>query len=306
MQGRVTGQIGIGIGAGVQQVCRQLVMSVRDRQEQRAGARRGRPPSVATPPCGLGRYGLVHVRPCLQQDTNDVDAALSYGKQQRRKPGVQTDSDIGAGLDELLRNLGVTFRRRPHQGRLSAPGIFTVNIGSAGQQRLHGPGLAHPRGRHQSGFPSGKSGVRVSPGLQEQLDHRAVSIRAGQGERRHAIPVRSFHVGARAHEQFLCFQIVLVRRPVQRRHPIDLRRVHIDALLQQSADPRPIHLFRRIRQQRGRTGAAQAARGQQHSHRTNAEPFQTHRDLTSRASDGMASREIKRSRVFFFFEKKTS
>src|SRR5882672_10759485 len=86
-------------------------------------------PAVAAPASALDRYGLVHVRPCLQQDPNDVGAPFSDGKQQRRKPGGQTVVKIGSDLDEHLHNPRVTFRRRPHQGRLPAPIIFIVNSG---------------------------------------------------------------------------------------------------------------------------------------------------------------------------------
>ena len=248
MQDRVPRPVGIRIGAGVQQVGRQLEMSVRRRHEQRAGASRGWSPAVATSPSGLDRYRLVHVRPCLQQDLNDAEAAFSDGKQQRREPGAQTDTEIRPGIDERLRNFCVTLRRRPHQRRLPAPVVFTVNTSTAGEQRLHRVERARPRGRHQRGFPARKCGVRIRAGCQEPFDQRGVSIRAGQRERRDAIPVRRFHIGARAHQQVRGLQIVLIRRPVQRRHPISLGCVHVDMLMQERADPRSIHLFRRIRQ----------------------------------------------------------
>lgn len=74
----------------------------RDRQEQRAGARRRQPTAVATPWSGRDRYGFVHVRSRLQQDPNNVHASFSDGKQQWRESGGQTDAVIGSDLDEQL------------------------------------------------------------------------------------------------------------------------------------------------------------------------------------------------------------
>ena len=75
VQDRVPRQVGVRIRAGVQQIGRQFLMSVRYRHEQRAGAGPG-PPLVATSP--LRRLcGLVYLRPPLQQDPYNAGPAFS-------------------------------------------------------------------------------------------------------------------------------------------------------------------------------------------------------------------------------------
>jgi hypothetical protein len=250
MKDRVPRQSGIRIGAGIQQVRRQLEVRVHHRQEQRAGSRSRQGSAIPAPAGTIDRDALVHGRPGLLEHSNDADATFPHGKQQRREAGGQPGPEIRPGVDQLLHDGGVTFRRRPHEGRLPAPVIFTVNGRTAGQERPYRVERAGASGRHQRSLPARKGAVRVRSGLQEQLDHRAASIRAGQREWRHAIPAGSLHIGAGAHQQFRDLPIVVVCRPVQCRHPINLGCVHIDALCQERANLRPIHLLRRIRQRR--------------------------------------------------------
>ena len=79
VQGRQTRDGGIRIGAGVQQGCRELVMSVGDSQHQRAGADRGRcAGSSPRRPCRL--YGLVHIRTRLQESPYNAGAAFAHSE----------------------------------------------------------------------------------------------------------------------------------------------------------------------------------------------------------------------------------
>ena len=74
-------------------------------------------------------------------------------------------------------------------------------------------------------------------GRSSSLDHRAVAIDAGEMQRREAGIVRDVRPRrAGANQQFGNRQIVDVRRPVQRRGAVTLRRVHVDTLPQQRAD----------------------------------------------------------------------
>ena len=132
MQDRVPRQVCIRIRAGVQQIGRQFEMSVRYRHEQGAGAGPGGAPPVAKALLRRFLCGLVYLYSRLQQDPYNAGPAFSQGEQQRCKPGVQTCAEIRSGLDECVHNLLMTFRRRPHQRRLSAPAFLTVNVGSAG------------------------------------------------------------------------------------------------------------------------------------------------------------------------------
>ena len=74
----------------------------------------------------------------------------------------------------------VSFRRRPHDGGLPARLSFAWIVGAAGQQRFHGSTLPVRAAVIKSRFASGKGCVRVGPRLEQQLDHRSVSIGAGQ------------------------------------------------------------------------------------------------------------------------------
>ncbi len=251
MKDGVAGEVRVRIGAGVQQVSRQLEMRVHHRHEQRTRARGRHAPAVSTAP-SVQRHSLVDVCPRLQQHLDDVDAPFSNGEQHRRETGGQASAEIGAGCDEDFRHAGMAFRGRPHQRRLTAPIVFAVDVGTAGEQCFHRGQGTDARGGHQGRLSARQSRVRVRAGLEEQLDNRRVAVRAGQRQRRHAIPVRRFHVRTGTHQQLRRLQIVLIRRPVEGRHSVDLRSVHIDVLVQERADLCAVHLFSGVRQERVR------------------------------------------------------
>jgi hypothetical protein len=185
----------------------------------------------------------------------------------------QTQLEIRTGFDQLCHDLGVAFGRRPHQRRLPAPRVAAVDVGAANDQRLDRRKAAGSRRRHQRGFASRERGVRIRPAFEEQLDHLAVAVDARQRERRHPVSVRGLDVGAGAHQELAGFQIVLEGRPVQRRHPVDLRRVDIGALLQERANCRAIHPFRRVGQHRVGTGATHDRRREHENQPADAEAF---------------------------------
>ena len=92
VQRRVAGSIGVRIGAGVEQLCRQLEMRVRDGQEQRRGAGPdGRHPREASGGSVTWTASLTSSAG-LQQRSDHVDVSLSHRKEQRRKAGIRAAS----------------------------------------------------------------------------------------------------------------------------------------------------------------------------------------------------------------------
>ena len=129
----------------------------------------------------------------------------------------------------------MTFGCGPHQRRLLVF-FLRINVGLSEQQCLHRAGLAGARRGHQNRFPAAHRGVRVRACTEQQLDQLGVSIHASHGERRHAVAVFRFYIRAGFHQQPGRLEIVPISRPMQRRHTIDLRRVHVGVLLEQGAD----------------------------------------------------------------------
>ena len=129
----------------------------------------------------------------------------------------------------------MTFGCGPHQGCLLVF-FLRINAGASGQQCLHGSDPAGARRGHQNRFPAAKRGVRVRACTEEQLDQLGVSIHASHGEWRYAVAVLRLNIRAGGDKKFRGFHIVPVGRPMQRRHPVNLRRVHVGVLLEHRAD----------------------------------------------------------------------
>src|SRR6202030_180565 len=68
-------------------------------------------------------------------------------------------------------------------------------------------------------------------------------------QRRDVVLVLDVDVGARLEQQLDGFHVVPMGRPMQRRGPVGLRRVHVGVLFEQSANRRFVLLFGRVRQQ---------------------------------------------------------
>ena len=138
----------VDVGAGLDQLPRQVPVGVHDRHEQRRGAVGIRQVDV-----GLVLHQHVHAR----------HAVLARGVEQRRQTAASRlfgrpsavdvtlvvaigrgGVDVGALGDEELHHLRMAARRRPHQRRLPAELLFRIDGGPAIQQQL---GRLHVAGR---------------------------------------------------------------------------------------------------------------------------------------------------------------
>ena len=128
-------------------------------------------------------------------------------------------------------------RGRKHQRRLPVRALFRVHRRSMVDQSFHSVGAARGRGQHQRSGPVLFHRARVRPGFDQGLDHRrtAVLARHHQGTDRVEASGR-LRIRARLNQDARQFQIVMRRRPVQRRHAVSLGRVHVGFLCDQGTN----------------------------------------------------------------------
>ena len=161
----------IRISARIEQQRGQFIVRVADGEVQRAvpGLRYAMWLRDLAP---RHRDGVVDVGSALQERLHDVHAAFADGEQKGVEAGVEAFMVIRAGLNQRLHHFDVAFRRGPHQGRLLAAAFLDMQIGAVREQGLHRVHFARAGRGHQRGFPTGKGGVGVSAGFEQQFDHR--------------------------------------------------------------------------------------------------------------------------------------
>ena len=250
MQGGVAGQVRIRIGAGVEQLRRELEVPVHHRREERRGAGRQRTSADRPTASAFNGNGLVDVGARLQQHAHDVAVSFAGCEEERRHAGGEPRLEAGADLDQHLHDRRVAFGRRPHQRGLLVLLVRAVHLRAAPEERFDRGERPDARGRHQRRFAAGQRRVRVGAGAEQRLDHRAVGVGDRERERRDAVAVRRADVGAGAEQQLDALDIVLIRGPVERGHPVHLRRVDVGAALQERADRRAVQLLHRVRERR--------------------------------------------------------
>ena len=128
------------------------------------------------------------------------------------------------------------FGCSPHQCSLSTSGFGSLNIDAEGkkcQDRLDPPSA---RGGHQRCLPSGQLGIRVGPRLDQQVDHGGATVYAGQGQGRQSVAALCSNIGARPHENLCRGEVVVVRCPVEGRHPVGLCPARIATILDKPVD----------------------------------------------------------------------
>ena len=243
-----------------------------------AASRRVRAPVEETArqfPVGVGgrdheralpvRQRVVHVRPRVEQGPRRLDRAGPDREEQRREPGglgraevaparprlsrgphVQVGSELGQRPDRRR----VVPRRRPHQRRLSAHLVPPVRIRAGRQQHAHPAGRSRPRRRHQRRLSPRHRRIRVGARRQQHLEHRRAAVGGGERDRLHAVAVGRRHVRARVDQQAGQIAIVMVRRPVQRRRPVDRGRVDVRPAGDQRPNRRRVGRPRRRHQRR--------------------------------------------------------
>jgi len=127
--------------------------------------------------------------------------------------------------------------RRVHQRRLAANTVFRVHVGAVLDQHAHRVHFTRGRRHHQGRRAVWRAGLHIAAGLDEGLDHLAVSLLAGEIERCiRPQPRRRPNIRAGEDQHLRELEIAIHRRPVQRRHAVALRRIDVGALLQQCLD----------------------------------------------------------------------
>ena len=97
--------------------------------------------------------------------------------------------DVGAILDERLRDVGVALRNRPHQRGLAVRRLGGIDIRSSRDERLDRAQAAAASGGHQGGHPGGRRGVGIGAGREQALDDADAAVLAGQGQRADAMVI---------------------------------------------------------------------------------------------------------------------
>ena len=206
----------IDIGAGPDQIGREIVVQVLEREHKRRHA------------LGVDHVGIgagFHERP------RAVDAAFARGVVQRREaalvhvlgPGLVDDLarpladgavrvERGAIRREEAHHVGVAARRGPHQGRLAAEVFDGVDVGTRIDEQLRGLDTARARDGHQRRLALGVAEVRVGAGCEQGLEDGDITGDGGLGDRRSAKRIYEADVGTGLHERRDEIGIAVVRR----------------------------------------------------------------------------------------------
>ena len=121
--------------------------------------------------------------------------------------------------------------------------------------------LARARRGHQHAFPR-RAATRSDRRPRSSSTRRSPRCRsAGERQRRDAVAVRRSHVGAGREQPVDEIEIIVIRRPVQRRHAVRLRAFDVDRLLEQLPDGgaiAPLHGISERRPVRSAAGPSDA------------------------------------------------
>ena len=151
--------------------------------------------------CRIRRDGgclgdVVDAGLCVQQAAHGRRRSLTDRKQQGRETSFRTCLDVRSRFEQGVDNRRVPLGCRPHQRGLPPPALHGVDIGAAHEQRFYRAKTAGAGGAHQAGFTFGEGGVRIGAGLKQLLDNFRISPRTRDGDRRDAIAVDRFQIGA--------------------------------------------------------------------------------------------------------------
>ncbi len=215
----------VRVRAAIEQQRRQIVMAIDDGDQQRAR-----------------RVGacLVDVGAAVEQRARGVELALARREQERghaaRRPPLllrgrrRRQRRVRAAGKQQRDDFGMAFGRRPHQGRLAAK-LLRVRVRTAIEQQLHGGGITRVRGQHQRRLALRRQHrVRVLAGVEQPRDRCGVAVRRREVERRRprAIGEGVLRPGIEEHVHHL--DVAALNGPMQGRHAVRLRCVHVGRL----------------------------------------------------------------------------
>ena len=190
-------------------------------------------------------------------------------------------------LDQHVERRQAIGRRRPHQRRLPPCAFTCVDRRPFVEQRHHRERITVRRRKVQRSRGARRGhGVHIGPGRQQRLHGGRASITCGKMQRRVvAIARHGIHPCTGIHQHLRAAGIAALRRPMQRRHAVGLRRVHIESLRDQQAHACTVPTHDRIGHRRlvcRRARRAQYQRGTEQAH-DRRQPI-AHRRLTHRSS----------------------
>ena len=238
------------IGAARKQQGCQRIVPVGDRHSQQAlPVRRAR----------------VDVRTRREEQPRRVPGVLPDGEHQRREPAAGCGVDRGASLEQHVEDRDVALGRGPHQRSLAAPRVRGVDVGAARQERPDRRYVSRPRTREQRRLARGRQSW-VGPRVEERGHEGRAGAGAGQPKRCRTVAVDRVGIRPGVQQQPNQPDIFQVDGPVERRRPVDGRRVDVDRPGQQARHHCVVAGPRRVRQPsvvRAGRGRARDGRGRE-------------------------------------------
>ena len=295
--------VGVDVRAAFGEQCGQLEMRVGDRQREQRHPLRCRVlearARIEQDLCRLDPTRLhreLHGRERVDAGRDTLVAVIDAGAvaiAQRQRWPARHSLDVGARPDERADDIGVAFRRRPHERGLVARLLVRVHVRAVRQQRAHRANPAGPRRRHQGRLATRERRVGIDAARQQALDNGGMPVGRGERQRRHAEMVGGGCDSPRAEQQVDGREVALMRRPVQCGRPVRLRRVHVDLLLQQRADRLQVPRLDRLGQRPGATRGGSGDRQEQQGN-GDARWKHVHRLLQTSASRPVLSPRLPR------------
>ena len=159
-----------------------------------------------------------------------------------------------------------------------------------GKQLPHDVSVPGARGGHEGGLSTRLSSLGIRAGLQQLRNHCLASIETRERKRSDAVPVHGKHVGACANQEVRHVHVIAVYGPVQSSRSVNLRSIHVAALVEQRAHGRSVAVLDSFDQRTVLPGRTHARHGEQchdqtprqeYSRHVNSSPLQPNGSLKS-------------------------
>ena len=164
------------------------------------------------------------------------EALLLFFRERREVLHLRRHRDVGLVRRQLAHDVGAAVRGGEGERRLAFHVLLCVHVRALREQHLHGVVAAGRGGEHERRRAVRGRGVRIGAAVAARNQQRRVAADAG----------RRADVRAGVEEHFRELDVAFLRGPVQRRHPVGLRRVDVGAVLQQRANRVAVAVHRRV------------------------------------------------------------
>ena len=178
---------------------------------------------------GASPVASGNVRVGAGRDQRACAAGISRGgREQDRTEAVRGNRpDVGAGVDEKVRDGGMASGAGPHQGGLPHPTLRDVDLCPTLDQQPHQRLVPGVHGGHQWGVAAPARRVDGSPGVEQHPRNRRVAVAAGEEQRRLAILVGDVGVGPGLQQRIDDPGGVAQGGPGQRRRAVGSNRIDV-------------------------------------------------------------------------------